>query len=144
MRRGASALVALAALACGSGIPEPPTGKHPGLAAVVESVEYPPPPARAEVVPERPGNEACVWLDGHWDWVAGRWEWRSGAWVVPPKGCYYRPASMSWPQAGQLQLLRAHWYPENVDELPPEKAQKACPEPVSCGRPAQKYKPGAP
>ncbi|MBK8996491.1 MAG: hypothetical protein KJ015_39650 [Myxococcales bacterium] len=131
--------LSLLGVACGSAIPGPPTGPHPGNAAL----EYPPPPAQAEVVPERPSNEACVWLDGHWDWIGGRWEWQGGGWVVPPKGCYYRPASMSWPQAGALQLLRAHWYPDNVDELPPEKAQKACPAPVPCGRPAQKYKPQA-
>ncbi|MBE7486579.1 MAG: YXWGXW repeat-containing protein [Polyangiaceae bacterium] len=142
MARRSLTLLGLLGLACSSGIPGPPTGPHPGNAALIVSVEYPPPPAVAEVVPERPDNEDCVWLDGHWDWVAGRWEWQSGAWVVPPKGCYYRPVSMSWPQAGALQVLRAYWYPNNVDELTPEKAQRACAEPVSCGRPAQKYKPG--
>jgi len=141
MRRHAFVLSWLA-LACGSSLPGPPTGKLPD-AALVQSVEYPPPPAQAEVVPDQPDNEACVWLDGHWDWVAGRWEWQSGGWVVPPKDCYYRPASMSWPQAGSLQLVRAHWWPENADELTPEKAQKACATPVSCGRPAQKYRPAA-
>lgn len=136
----ALAALALVALACGSSLPGPPTGPHPGANAVVDSVEYPPPPAVAEVVPPRPANEACVWVDGHWDWESGRWEWKRGAWVVPPPGCYHRPASMSWPQAGSLQLLRAYWYPNDVDELTPEKAKKACAEPVSCGRPAQQYK----
>jgi hypothetical protein len=137
----AVALVAVS-FACGPAIPGPPTGKHPGLAAVVKEVEFPPPPAVSEVVPPRPADERCVWLDGSWDWVGGRWEWQSGGWVVPPKGCYFRPATLSWPQAGALRLIAAHWYPDNVDELEPERAQAACPAPVSCGRPARKYRPG--
>ena len=37
-----------------------------------------------------------------------------------------------------------HWYPNNIDALSPEQAQKACAAPLSCGRPAQKYAPKKP
>ncbi len=132
---------ALSLCACSSSLPAPPQGAHPAEAAIVETVEYPPPPAQAEFVPPAPDNEACVWLDGHWDWVSGRWVWLSGEWLIPPPGCFFAPTSLNWPESGSLQLLRAHWYPENADELSADRARKACPEPVPCGRAAQKYRP---
>ena len=144
MLRALITALVLATSGCGSSLPGPPTGKHPGLAAVVQSVDYPPPPAVIEVVPEQPGDDACVWLDGHWDWIAGRWEWQRGGWGKPPEACYYRPPSMSWPLAGSLQFLRAYWYPNNIDALSPEQAQEAGAAPLSCGRPAQKYAPKKP
>ncbi|MBK7585592.1 MAG: YXWGXW repeat-containing protein [Myxococcales bacterium] len=135
-------LVAPAQLSCSSSLPVPKFGPQPPEAALLQSVDYPPPPAQAEVVSKQPENEACVWLDGHWDWVGGRWVWGAGGWVVPPKDCFLARPTLSWPEAGALQLLRWHWFPDNVDELTPEKARTACATPVPCGKPAEKYRPG--
>lgn len=132
---------ALALVGCSSSLPTPPTGPHPTNAAIVDVVEYPPPPAQSELVPAAPDNPACVWLDGHWEWIGRRWQWIGGEWIVPPKGCYYAPPGMYW-VGGELSYLRAHWYPNDVEGLPPDKARSACRKPVPCGRPAEKYSPG--
>ncbi len=57
--------------------------------ALVE-VPYPPPPARAEVMPPPPREDA-VWIDGEWVWQGGRWSWRAGRWVVVPPGVAFAP-----------------------------------------------------
>lgn len=136
-------LLALALLsgACSSSLPAPPRGAHPANAAMVDVVEYPPPPAQSEVVPPAPDNPRCVWLDGHWDWLGGRWQWIRGAWIVAPDGCFFAPPSLYWLGSG-LSFLRPHWYPNNAEDLPPDKARSACGKPSPCGRDAQKYQPG--
>jgi hypothetical protein len=122
-------------VSCSSGLPVPPRGSHPREAALVVVVDYPPPAAQVEFVPERPKDERCVWLDGHWEWVDRRWRWTSGGWVVPPPSCYFAPPTTYW-IGTELIYLRPHWYPVDAEDLPPEKARSACPPPVSCGRPA--------
>lgn len=57
--------------------------------ALVE-VPYPPPPARVEIVPDPPADDA-VWVDGEWVWQGGRWAWRAGRWVVVPPGVAFAP-----------------------------------------------------
>ncbi len=140
-RATTSALAAALALAaCGSSLPTPREGVHPQNAAILSTADYPPPAAQAEVVPPRPQNEACVWLDGRWEWTRNRWRWRPGQWAVPPPNCYFAPSVMFW-QDKELELLEAHWYPDNADQLTPEKARTACADPTPCGAPAQKYRP---
>ena len=141
-RRGAALVGAaiLGATACGSSLPAPREGVHPQNAAILSSAEYPPPAATPEVVPPRPDNAACVWLDGHWEWVRRRWRWKSGQSIVPPPQCYYAPSVMFWQEQG-LQLLEAHWYPDNADQLPADKARTACAAPIPCGADGQKYVP---
>jgi len=129
------------AVACSSSLPTPPRGPHPVDAAQFDSVEYPPPPAKAELVPPAPEADGCVWLDGHWEWVGRRWQWTRGEWIIPPPGCYFAPPNMYW-VGSNLSYLRPHWYPENADELPPEKARSACAKPTPCGKLAEKYRPG--
>jgi len=140
-RLSTTLLFATTWVGCSSSLPAPPTGPHPSNAAIVDVVEYPPPPAESELVPPAPNDASCVWLDGHWEWIGRRWQWTSGAWIVPPKGCYYAPPSMYW-VGEELSYLRAHWFPEDSEEMPAEKARNACGKPVPCGRPAEKYKPG--
>jgi hypothetical protein len=106
---------------------------------MAELVEYPPPPAQAEVVPPRPAREECVWMDGHWDWVGSRWTWVAGEWLIPPPGCYYAPSVVSWPQPGQLVFLRPHWFPDDAESMKPDQARRACVTPVSCSPAAETY-----
>lgn len=129
------------ALCCGSSLPTPPRGPHPVNAALFETVEYPPPPARVEMVPEAPDSDSCVWLDGHWEWVGRRWQWVAGEWIVPPKGCYWASPNMYW-VGSDLSYLKPHWYPNDADELPVEEARTACAKPTPCGKPAERYQRG--
>ena len=66
MRGRTRCALALAALvACSARLPHPPYAEQPTSA--LESVGYPPPPARVEIVPSRPSPRA-VWVDGEWAW----------------------------------------------------------------------------
>ena len=105
-------LVALATLSCGSEFRRAKTGGHPQDNAAPIIVDFPPPPARVEVVPADPGPP-CVWVDGQWNYVARRWRWRDGDWVQPAEGCYYAPPRMVWvPQmkTDTLYYLEGRWY----------------------------------
>ena len=131
------AFASLAALACGSQLPVPPTGAHQGSGAnPAMIVNHPPPPVRIECVPEQP-REECVWVDGSWRWAGRRWEWLPGAWVEPPMGCYYAPAYAEWLARGdtdsdtdsgerrdQLFYFPAAWYPNTQ--------KGSCPVPKLC------------
>lgn len=82
-----AALMTLAS--CGAKrTPEPPMVQQP-TSALVE-VPYPPPPARVELLPAPPAEDA-VWVDGEWVWQGGRWAWRRGRWVVVPPGVAFAP-----------------------------------------------------
>jgi hypothetical protein len=74
-------------LACGSSLPEPMYSSQP--VGAFQEVPNAPPPARVELVPERPENSKAVWIDGEWDWTGARWAWQYGRWVVPPPGSTY-------------------------------------------------------
>jgi hypothetical protein len=73
--------------ACGGSMPEPSYSSQP--VGAFEEVPYAQPPARVELVPERPKNPGAVWVDGEWDWTGARWAWQYGRWVVPPAGATY-------------------------------------------------------
>lgn len=47
-------------------------------------VSAPPPPARHEEIPRRPGPHV-EWLPGHWRYYGGRYVWISGRWEAPPR-----------------------------------------------------------
>jgi len=74
-------------LACAGSLPEPTYSSQP--VSAFEEVQSAPPPARVELVPERPKNPNAVWIDGEWDWTGARWAWQHGRWVVPPPGATY-------------------------------------------------------
>jgi hypothetical protein len=73
--------------ACSGSLPEPTYSSQP--ASAFEEIPYPPPPARVEIVPDRPKNSDAVWIDGEWDWTGARWAWQYGRWVVPPQGATF-------------------------------------------------------
>ena len=75
-------------VACGSGLPHPPYVAQP--TSGLERVDRPPPPARVEVLPRQPSQEA-VWIDGEWLWRRGLWAWLPGRWVVAPQGASFSP-----------------------------------------------------
>lgn len=136
------ALLGAVAVACGSSLRAPPRGPHLGLEPPLY-VEYPPPPAQIEDIPPDPGGK-CVWIDGHWEWLARRWEWHAGRWVVPPEGCYYAGMSLAWLPSvggGNLSYLKARWYAEDAESLPPDQAQAKCARPVPCSPEAKPYRP---
>jgi hypothetical protein len=75
-------------MACSSRLPHPSYAPHPTSA--LAEVPFPPPPARPEVVPDMPKDDA-VWIDGEWSWRGRRWAWRAGRWVEPPAGATFSP-----------------------------------------------------
>lgn len=101
-------LVALVVLAgCGgSPIPLPEMGPHVREAPVL--VPYPPPAARVEIVPARPGKKE-VWIDGEWTWERRRWVWRRGHWEVPPPNSYWAPPVTVRQADGSLGFFGGGW-----------------------------------
>jgi len=98
--------VALALFGCARSLPLPEIGPHVGEAPVV--VPYPAPPARVEVVPERPGEKE-VWVDGQWIWSVRRWVWQRGGWQVPPPNSYYAPPVTLRQPDGTLAHFQGGW-----------------------------------
>lgn len=84
-------------------LPQPVTGPprlRPSGLVCDYLAEFPPPPARIEVVdPAAHRDDGCVWLDGHWQWGVRRWSWVPGNWVRIPSGCHLAPGMSRW-QAG--------------------------------------------
>lgn len=97
--------LAAAAAGCQDALPVPVTKEHKGGALV--PVPYPPPPARAEVIPEKPtGMTDPVWIDGDWQWKGRRWVWQPGQWVVPDPALAY-----ALPKTLRLSDGTLGWYP---------------------------------
>lgn len=113
------------ALACGSRAVPPAYTAQPTSALVM--VPYPPPPARAEIVPKRP-NDAAVWVDGEWVWQTRRWAWRRGRWVVPPAGARFAPWTTVRDGEGNLYVASGVWRDASGEEV-------VEPAPVGQGRP---------
>jgi hypothetical protein len=70
------------ALGCTAELPRPAAVADLRDRSWVEA-RYPPPPARSEVIPQQPDEEA-LWIDGEWRWRGVRWAWLRGRWVHPP------------------------------------------------------------
>ncbi len=118
-------------LACGSpSLPGPKLVAH--LTKDLLAVEYPPPPARSEIIPTRPeGN--VVWLDGEWQFRGKRWRWRRGRWLEMPAGADLRFAPWTFARGidGRLYVAEGRWVdakgvemesPRVVAEAPASKA----------------------
>ncbi len=112
----ASLALAAAALACGARhTPEPAYVGHPPRALV--AVPYPPPPARVEFVPARPGADAA-WVDGEWLWQGRRYAWRPGRWVRPPTSASFAPWVTVRDATGTLHLAQGRWRDAKGAEVP--------------------------
>jgi hypothetical protein len=116
------ALCALAVAACSGRIPHPPYANHPPDALV--EVDYPPPPARVEFVPERPQSDA-VWLNGEWSWSGRRWAWKEGGWVVVPEGARYAKLALVRRKDGKLFAAPGTWRNAQGAEITPPEFVKA-------------------
>src|SRR5262249_19876160 len=105
--RALALVVTIAIVACGHArLPRPPYVQQP-TSALVEA-PYPPPPARVEVVPDSPRDEA-VWVDGEWTWHGRRWAWRRGRWVVTPSGGAFSPWTTVRNGDGTLYFAEGTW-----------------------------------
>ncbi len=93
-------LAAGALTGCWASLPEPPVGGHEGREPV--PVQFPPPPARVDVVRKQPDPKA-VWVDGQWTWDGRRWRvWESGEWIMVPDGAVYAKPLLVRRSDGQL------------------------------------------
>lgn len=141
---GGVMLATFVGIACGSKAVSPAYAEQPTSALVL--VPFPPPPARAEVVPKQP-NDNAVWLDGEWVWQTRRWAWRKGRWVVPPSGARYAPWTAVRDGVGNLYVASGVWRNANGEEVtePPALGDAKKPstgvvmpdgDPVEIGAPA--------
>ena len=94
-----------------SALPLPRMGPNEGATPVV--VPYPPPPARAEIIPARPGD-LVVWIDGSWVWDRRRWVWQRGRWEAPPTGAHYALSKIEQMPNGTLRWFPAGWQTRNA------------------------------
>lgn len=106
-------------MACNrSALPLPEARPNEGNSPTI--VPYPPPAARAEIIPIKPG-ERVVWIDGSWNWDRRRWVWQKGRWEVPPTGAYYRLSKILRLPDGTIGWIPGGWKTKNEQE----DAQKA-------------------
>jgi hypothetical protein len=123
------AILFCALAACSGRIPHPPYATHPPEALV--EVDYPPPPARVESVPERPVKGA-VWLNGEWSWTGRRWGWKPGGWVVVPAGAKYAKLALVRRSDGKLFAAQGTWRNDEGQEIAaPEFATGSASRPAS-------------
>jgi hypothetical protein len=101
----AAALVA-SMVGCAPRMPVPELATHEGDTPV--TVPYPPPAARAEMIPT-PGDEKAVWVDGYWMWKGSDYSWNAGRWVVPGPGMTYAPAALLRLRNGELVFYAPKW-----------------------------------
>lgn len=126
----AGALVLLGGAACGARR-EPPRPVADDFVAV----EYPPPPAQVEEMSEElAGRPECIWQDGHYEWSGRRYRWIAGEWIVPPPGCAYAPAALTWSRTSPARLYYTppRWYRTDADWLPAgENSETSRPAPCA-------------
>jgi hypothetical protein len=109
-------LLLIAAASCVASLPAPlPVAQPEGA---FTEVPYPPPPARPEIVPDRPEADV-VWIDGEWSWQRRRWAWILGRWLVPPAP-EARFAAAAWrrDKSGKLWWAPGSWYDSRGARLP--------------------------
>jgi len=107
MRDSAVMVLGALAFACAPALHHPTYAPQPSDALV--AVTQPPPPARVEVLPVRPSEQA-VWVDGQWVWRRGRWAWLSGRWVAPPQGAVFLPWVFVRGADGHLWYAPGTWH----------------------------------
>lgn len=108
-------------MACSKSVlPLPPSGPNEGTSSVV--VPYPPPAARPEIIPAKPGNRV-VWVDGVWSWDRRRWVWQKGKWEVPPKGAHYATAKIVPLADGTLGWIAGGWQMPNAQAVKPSVSE---------------------
>lgn len=103
-----AAATAVATVACGGTLPEPPGAAQ--LAAAFVEVPTPPPPPRVGIVPARPDAPVTVWVNGAWLWQGTRWRWDSGGWFVPPPGGHYARWAAKRREDGTLLYAGPQWF----------------------------------
>lgn len=108
MDRFALILGLLAAVSgCPPRVPVAPEGSHEG--DMPTPVPYPPPAARAEVIPAQP-HEDAVWVDGYWMWKGSDYSWSAGRWVRPGPGTVYSRATVLRLRNGELVFYPPKWH----------------------------------
>lgn len=116
---GVSLTIAGLLLACGA--PRLPAPSYAGQPTdALQEAAYPPPPARAEYIPNEP-KPGAVWLDGEWTWQGRRWAWKQGRWVMPPSGGRYSPWTSTRDKAGTFYVAEGKWRDAQGRELPDPK-----------------------
>jgi hypothetical protein len=115
----ASILAGIVMSSCSSRLPTPPLVAQTTDALV--RVEYPPPPAHVEAIPDPPRDSRAVWIDGEWSWRRGTWLWTRGRWILPPAGARFSPWTIVRGEDGVLWYARGSWRNERGEEVAPPK-----------------------
>jgi hypothetical protein len=110
MRMRIAVILACAAIAampaCARKIPLPRFVPQPSSALV--EVEAAAPPARVEILPNRPSRSA-VWIDGEWTKRNGRWAWLRGRWVNLPPHASFSPSVFVRGSDGRMWYAPGTW-----------------------------------
>jgi hypothetical protein len=107
--------IVLAGAACG-GLPRPTY--VPQKTEDLQQVEYPPPPARVEFIPDEPKAPGAVWIDGEWTWQGRRWAWKPGRWIATPAGASFSPWTSVRDPGGLLYVAEGKWRDAKGQPLP--------------------------
>jgi hypothetical protein len=118
------AVLGLVVVACSTRIPHPSYTAQTTDALV--EVDYPPPPARVEFVPEPPDKKA-VWVNGEWAWTGRRWSWKTGGWVEVPAGAAYAKWALVRRNDGKLFFASGAWKGADGGEVPAPEFLHASP-----------------
>lgn len=112
---------------CGpASLPVPLRGHHVGKDPV--PVPFPPPPARADIVPGRPSDAVDpVWVDGQWVWRGRQWVWQPGQWWERPPTQIWAAPSVVRLASGDLAWFEGRW--RAVEPLDPLPARREPPAP---------------
>jgi hypothetical protein len=108
--RSFAAIVTLALTAGACGAPRLPPPEYVAQPkSALRPAPFPPPPARAEWVPDAPRDSGAVWIDGEWTWQGRRWAWRPGRWVRPPANARYSPWTTVRDARGNVYVAEGRW-----------------------------------
>ena len=116
---GMAVAIASGVLACGAArLPAPLYVQQ--TTEALQPADYPPPPARVELIPPIPTG-AAVWIDGEWTWQGRRWAWKAGRWVEPPPNASFAPWTTVRDKMGSLYFAEGKWRNAKGQDVPDPK-----------------------
>ena len=107
-------------VACGSSLPGPEHAVH--AAENYGEVPYPPTASLTEIIPPRPQQANCVWVDGDWVFRGKFYAWQRGGWFSPAPGARYAPSQIFYEAGGRILFAPGTWYDRQGQALPRPEA----------------------
>ncbi|GAC1554362.1 MAG: hypothetical protein NVS3B10_15770 [Polyangiales bacterium] len=119
---GSSVSLSIAGVLLACAAPRLPAPAYAGQPSdALQQADYPPPPARVEIIPTEPPSARAVWIDGEWTWQGRRWAWKQGRWVVPPAGARFSPWTSTRDKSGLFYVAEGKWRDAQGRDVPDPK-----------------------